>query len=131
MRYFKNLATIMIAFMLTVWGAGPSLAANPDASKAKASDTGQVARAVVHAMSGTVSAVQPKAKTIEVKAPRGKKDNLVVGASVTDRTVIREGKRKKSLEDLKVGDHVWMEFERGSSGDIAKMIVIKPGKKHG
>jgi len=34
------------------------------------------------------------------------------------------------LTDLKVGDHVWMKFERASSGDIAREIVIKPAKTH-
>jgi ERCC4-type nuclease len=52
-----------------------------------------------------------------------------VGASVTDHTVIKEGKTKKRVADLKVGDHVWMKFERVSSGDIAPSIIIKRGEK--
>jgi hypothetical protein len=33
------------------------------------------------------------------------------------------------LADLKVGDRVWMRFERVSSGDIAQSIVVERGKK--
>jgi hypothetical protein len=33
------------------------------------------------------------------------------------------------LEDLKVENHVWMRFERVSSGEIATTIVVKQGEK--
>ncbi len=129
MTRFKRFATLTAALMLPVWVAGPSFAAGQEAAKSKPAETRKAERASLHAVSGTVSAIEPGAKTVEVKVPRKKANSLVVGASVTDRTVIREGKRKKSLADLKVGDHVWMKFERATSGDIARIIVIKPEKK--
>jgi len=73
--------------------------------------------------------VVPNAKTLVVTVPKGETDALVVGAWVTDQTVIKEGKTKKRLEDLKVGAHVWMKFERVSDGDIAHVIVIKQGRQ--
>jgi len=129
MTHLKKLVAVATALMLAVWLAGPSLAADQEAAKSKPAAAHQVEKPAVRTISGTVSAVEPEAKTFEVKVPRGKEEALIVGASVTDRTVIREGKTKKKLADLKVGDHVWMKFERASSGDVAKMIVIKPEKK--
>ncbi len=129
MTHLKTLATITTALMLAVWVAGPSLAADQEAAKSKPAAAHQVEKPGIHTISGTVSAVEPERGTVEVKAPRGKADALVVGASVTERTVIREGKTTKGLADFKVGEHVWMKFERASSGDVAKMIVIKPEKK--
>lgn len=41
-----------------------------------------------------------------VAVPTGKADTLVVGAWVTDQTVIKEGRAAKRLADLKVGDRV-------------------------
>ena len=129
MTLVKKLVTIATGMMLTVWVAGPALSAGQEAAKSTPAGAHQVEKAVLHAVSGTVSAVTPDAKTIEVKVPRKNADSLVVGAAVNDQTVIREGETKKRLADLKVGDHVWMKFERGSSGDIARTIVIKPQKK--
>ncbi|MDD5558967.1 hypothetical protein [Candidatus Methylomirabilis sp.] len=48
---------------------------------------------------------------------------------MTDQAVIKEGKTKQRLEGLKVGNHVWMRFERVSSGDIAQSIVVKRVEK--
>jgi hypothetical protein len=129
MTHVRKPAAVATTLMLAVWVAGPSLAADQEAAKSKPAVVHQVEKPAVHTISGTVSAVEPGAKSVEVKVPRGKEAALIVGASVTDQTVIKEGKSRKSLADLKVGDHVWMKFEGGSSGDIAKTIVIKPEKR--
>ena len=129
MRYVKTLAAVSAAVAMLAWGVGPSVAADQAAHRPAGTHvSSNTPRAEVHAVTGTVSAVQPTARTIEVKVARGK-EHLLVGALLTDQTVIKEGKTGKSLTDLKVGDHVWMKFQRGSSGDIAKTIVIKPMKK--
>jgi hypothetical protein len=132
MTHVRKLAIVTTAFVLTVWAAGLSMAADQAASKSQPAETrglSKASKAAIHTVTGTVSAVQPDAKTVEVKVPRGKAETLLVGAMLNDQTVIKEGKTRKSLADLKVGDHVWMKFERGSSGDIAKTIVIKPEKR--
>ncbi len=131
MTLVSKLATVTTAVLLAAWTTGTRLAAGGEASTSKPAEAQHVQKAAVHTVFGTVTAVAPDARTLEVKAPRGKSDALVVGASVTDQTMIREGKTKKSLTDLKVGDHVRMTFERASSGDIAKTIVIKPQKNRG
>lgn len=69
----------------------------------------------------------PDAKALVVTVPKWKTDALVVDAWVTDQTVIRDEKVEKRLEDLNVGGQVWTKFERVSSGDIAHLIVVKPG----
>lgn len=126
MRRYKRLVTITAALALIALGeAKPSLAAEKEAAKSKPAEIAQVEKAVARTISGTVTAVVPDANTLVVAVPKGKSDTLVVGASVTDQTVIKKGKTKKRLADLEVGNHVWMRFERVSFGDIAQTIVVK------
>ena len=125
MTRLRKLATVAAAIVLATWVAGPSVAAEQEAAEPKGAESRPAKQAVLHTIYGTVSAVEPGARTLEVKASRGKGEALVVGAKVTDHTLIREEKHSKNLADLKVGDHVWMKFQRVSTGDIARMIVIK------
>lgn len=130
MKRVKNVATIMAVLALTAFGGvQPSLAAEEEVATSQAAESSQGETILVRTVSGTVTAVVPDANTLVVAVPTGKSDTLVVGASVTDQTVIKEGNTKKRLEDLKVGDRVWMKFERVSSGDIAHLIVIKQVKR--
>jgi len=130
MKHVKYLATIAAALALTAFGGvQPSLSAEEEVATSQAAESSQGETTLVRTISGTVTAVVPDAKTLVVTVPKGGTDALVVGAWVTDQTVIKEGKAKKRLEDLTVGDQVWMKFERVSSGDIAQSIVVKPGKK--
>ncbi len=111
MTISSKLATVTTVILVVAWMAGLSLAAGWEVSKSKPAEAQQVQKAGVHAIFGTVTAVAPDARTLEVKAPQGKSDFLVVGASVTDQTIVREGKSKKSPADLKVGDHArWAHF---------------------
>lgn len=131
MTHVKKLVGLSTALMLAALGAGTSLAAAPNTAKAKPAEARMMKHPAIQMVAGTLSAVNPDSKTVEVTAPKGKADHLIVGAMVTDRTVIKEGKTRKSLTDLKVGEHVRMKFERVSSGDAAKMIVITPEKHRG
>lgn len=125
MKRLKYLVTIATALVLIPFGVIPSLAAEEQVAASEATESTQGERPLIRAVSGTVTAVVPDAKTLVVTAPRGETDALVVGAWVTDQTIIKEGKAKKRLEDVNVGDRVWMKFERVSDGDIAHVIVIK------
>ncbi len=85
-------------------------------------------RAVHHTVRGEVTAVEPGANppTLVVKAMRGKQE-LTVGVDITDRTVIHQGKAKKTLADIKVGDRVWMKYERTKQTEVAEEIhILKP-----
>ncbi|MGD0264197.1 MAG: hypothetical protein ABSD47_04460 [Candidatus Methylomirabilota bacterium] len=125
MRGAKVLMALLAAGALTM-GAGVALAAT-DASKTTASPeatTVQTAnKAEVHRVRGEVTAVEPGAKSMVVKAMEGKKA-LDVGVDVTDKTIIRQGKANKTLDDIKVGDRVWMKYDRTNDKLVADQIRI-------
>lgn len=83
-------------------------------------------RPVVRRVRGEVTAVEPAANppALVVKVMRGKKEPLTVGVDVTDKTIIRQGKAKKTLEDIKVGDRVWMKYKRTNDKLVADAIHI-------
>ena len=125
MRGSQKSLALVAAVALTL-GAGVALAA-PDTTKpaeaTKPSAT-QVEKAEFHrVVRGEVTAVEPGAKTMVVKAMEGKKA-LDVGVDVTDKTIIREGKVNKTLGDIKVGDRVWMKYEKTSDKLVAESIRI-------
>lgn len=127
MTHVKKLIGVTTAVMLVAWAPGTSLAAIPDATKSKPAEARTTEHAVVQTIYGTVSAVKPGAKTVEVTVPWGKADRLIEGATVTQ---IQEGKTRKSLADLKVGEHVRMKFvEHVRSRNIANPIII-PLEQH-
>lgn len=127
MKHSTPLAALTATIALIALGeAAPGPAAGQDVTATPA-ETAQGEKAVIRTVSGTVTAVVPESNTLVVAVPKGETDTLVVGAWVTDQTVIKEGGNARRLTDLKVGDRVWMRFERVDSGDIAHVIVIKQG----
>jgi hypothetical protein len=77
---------------------------------------------------GEVTAVESAAKTLTVKTMRNKKEKMV-GVDVPDMVKITEGKAAKTLADIKVGDHVWMRYDRMSNKLVADEIHILPPQK--
>ncbi|MDA8214330.1 MAG: hypothetical protein M0Z64_03525 [Nitrospiraceae bacterium] len=73
--------------------------------------------------SGEVVAIDVAAKSMTIK-PIKYKDNIVV--TINEKTLVKMGKEKKSLTDIRVGDSVtiWI-FEKDN---IAKSIDIKTAK---
>lgn len=129
MTYGKKLVGLSTTMMLVGWAAGTSLAAVPEATTFHHAKTQKTEHTVIQTIYGTVSAVQPAAKTVEVMVPWGKADRLIEGAAVNE---IKEGKTRKSLTDLKVGEHIRMKFvERVRSAAVAKPIIIKLEKHRG
>ncbi len=128
MRAVKVFMTVLAAGSLAI-GAGTVLPAG-GAAKAPASSPQVTApaaqKAEVHRVRGNVTSVEPGAKTLVVKVMRGKED-VTVGVDVTDQTMIREGKAHKTLSDIKVGDRVWIKYQRASNGWVADTIrILKP-----
>lgn len=81
-----------------------------------------------HSVRGEVTAVEAGANppTLVVKAMRGKQE-LTVGVDITDKTVIHQGKTKKTPTDIKVGDRVWMKYEQTKEKQVADEIhILKP-----
>lgn len=130
MRGMRNLVAVLVAGALSL-GAGAVLASTEtskttEATKPSASQAEK--KSTIHRVRGEVTAVEPGAKTMVVKAMEGKKE-LTVGVDITDKTIIREGKASKTLGDVKVGDRVWMKYEKSSDKLIADFIrILKPGK---
>jgi Cu/Ag efflux protein CusF len=78
------------------------------------------AAAKVHQITGEVTAVDAAAKTVTLKAKKGE-----VVISVAEKTSIKEGKQKKSLEDVKAGDKVTVKYTEADGKMTAKSIAIK------
>ncbi len=76
-------------------------------------------------VSGKVVATdtQDRPNTIVVKAKTGKQ-RLIVGADVTDKTVIKKGGRAITLRDIKPGESVDMAYTRNTSV-VATSITVK------
>ena len=77
---------------------------------------------------GEVTAVETTAKTLSVKTMRNKKEDII-GVEVPDTVKITQGKAAKTLADIKVGDHVWMKYDRMSDKLVADTIHILPPQK--
>jgi hypothetical protein len=130
MRGSQKLLVLFAASSLTL-GAGLALASS-DTSKAteatKPSAGSMEKQSEVRRVRGEVTAVEPGARTMVVKAMEGKK-MLNVGVDVTDKTIIREGKTAKTLGAIKVGDRVWMKYEKTNDKLVADYIrILKPTK---
>jgi TfoX/Sxy family transcriptional regulator of competence genes len=130
MRGSQKLLALVAAGALTL-GAGVALAST-DTSKTPASPQATavqtVKKAEVHRVRGEVTAVEPGANTMVVKAMEHKKA-LEVGVDITSKTIIREGKARKTLADIKVGDRVWMKYEKANDKLVADFVrILKPAK---
>lgn len=121
----------MVAAGSLILGAGVALASTaaakvPEGSRATA--TPAMSKAEVRRVRGEVTAVEPSASpmTLTMKGKEGKEE-LTVGVDVTDKTIIREGKARKTLSDIKVGDRVWMKYERTDGKLVADYVrILKP-----
>ena len=128
MREGKTVIAMLAASSL-VLGTGLALASTALAktegvSRPSAAQTEN--KSETHRVRGEVTSVEPGAKTMVVKAMEGKKE-LTVGVDISDKTMIREGKATKSLADVKVGDTVWMKYERANDKLVADVIhILKP-----
>ncbi len=108
--------------------------ARPAAETAKATKGSEATfartapRVEVRRVRGQVAAVEPGATppTVVVKVMEGKTP-LIVGVDVTGKTLIWEGKARKTVSDIKVGDRVWLKYERTPSHLMAQDIrLLKP-----
>ncbi|MCX7857089.1 MAG: hypothetical protein N2513_03775 [Deltaproteobacteria bacterium] len=77
----------------------------------------------IKTFTGRVKAIDPKGTAIVVSEMIGKSE-MVVGVIVTPETVVKIGKKKADLKDLKIGDRVTITYER-THDLFAKTIVKK------
>ncbi len=130
MQRVNSLMAVLAAGSL-VLGASVALAST-EAAKApvgsKETATQVKSKAEIHRVRGDVTAVEPSANppTLTMKTMEGKQA-LTVGVDVTDKSLIREGKARKTLADIKAGDRVWMRYERTDGKLVADYIrILKP-----
>ena len=105
--------------------ASTGAAKTTDESKAPSAHSAQ--KSEIHRVSGEVVAVEPQASpmTLTLNTMQGKQQ-LTVGVDVTDKTMIREGKIAKSLSDIKIGDRVWLQYQRSNDTLVAETIRLMP-----
>lgn len=124
MREAKTLMAVLTAGSL-ILGVQAALAST---EAAKAPTTQVMPKPEIRRVLGQVTAVDPSANppTLTMKAMEGKQE-LTVGVDVTNKTIIRGGKARKTLSDVKVGDRVWMKYERTDGKLVADYIrILKP-----
>ncbi len=97
--------------------AAPAPIEKKEAAPAKAE--GKKAPAKVMSIAGEVKEVDATANTITVKS---KKKEVVL--STDGKTIIKIGKEKKALADLKVGDKVKVKYTEVEGGNVAKSIAV-------
>jgi hypothetical protein len=114
-----------LALAATAESKAPEASKTPAVSNAPATSTEQEAKetAVDRIVRGEVTAVETSAKTLTVKVMRGKEAETV-GVEVPDSAKIHQGKATKTLADIKVGDRVWMKYDRMSDKLVADQIRI-------
>jgi len=105
--------TILLVALFTICSFAAVTMTQAEASKKKG---GKV--------TGEVTAVDAQAKTVTVKS----KDKEVT-LMVTDKTMIKEGKEKKTLADVQSGVKVTAKFSEEGDKMTAKEIHIEAGKK--
>ena len=128
-----RLRTTLISTLATgalLLGAQVTLASTDTAkttgeSKAPAAHSAQ--KSEIRQVRGEVIAVEPQASpmTLTLNTMEGKQQ-LTGGVDVTDKTMIREGKVAKSLSDIKVGDRVWLQYQRSNDRLVAETIRLMP-----
>ena len=126
-RRIANLSALILVMAMSA----PVMASSPSAQTA--SKDKRVAAAEKRSkavwVDGEVTAVDPAAKTVTLKAKSSKGKETTVAAMTDDHTRIQEGKANKSLSDLKVGDHVRLQYEHKAQGDLARQILVQTASK--
>lgn len=128
----KKILTFVVAVLFAFSMAGAAFAADPGMSNAaapakkmkkKAARKKAVKYMVVY---GPVSSVDTTANTVTVKGKKGE-----VTLTTNDKTVIKKGRKKMTLADVKAGDRVYARYKKEDGKDVATLISIHtaPAKK--
>ena len=116
------IVSVLFVFALTSLSFAAEKAAPAPAEKAApAKMEEKKAPAKIKQVTGEVTAVDAKAKTVTVK---GRKGDVTV--STGDKTKVTMGKEMKSVADVKVGDKVIVKYSEADGKNVAKSIGIKP-----
>ncbi len=83
---------------------------------------------VVRTVAGEVEAVNVAAtpQIIVVKVMLPTKETMIVGATVGPDIPITRGKRRVGLDEIRVGDHVTIQYRKDEAGLTAESLVVRP-----
>ncbi|MCL5022308.1 MAG: hypothetical protein M1497_02885 [Nitrospirae bacterium] len=112
----KKMIALVVPVLCVLSLAGLSFAAEKAEAPAKAEKKAPVK---VNQVVGEVAAVDASAKTLTVKGRRGE-----VTVSADDKTVVRVGREKKTLADVKVGDRAMVRYTEADGKNMASIIGI-------
>jgi Cu/Ag efflux protein CusF len=115
----KKAITIIVSLMFVLSITGLCFAAEKAMTRSTMKEQSAEKAAPVKIMHvwGEVTAVDAKAGTLTIKS---KKEE--VSLSTNDKTVIRTGKEKKTLADIKVGEKVRARYSEVDGKNLAKSI---------
>jgi Cu/Ag efflux protein CusF len=117
----KRVIALLVAMVFVLSIAGLAIAAEKKeaapAQKKEAAPAEKKAPAKVKQVTGEVTAVDATAKTLTVKGKAGD-----VSLTADDKTVVKIGKEKKALGDIKVGDKVTVKYAEMDGKNVAKSI---------
>src|SRR5215831_20604561 len=82
-------------------------------------------RCRIELVSGEIVSIDPAKKVVAVKHKNRNGKDVTVVAVVDDHTKIREGKTDKSFADLRVGEHVQINYERQDKRDLAHEVLVE------
>jgi Cu/Ag efflux protein CusF len=122
-KYFATLSGLA----LMVAAATPAFAASDAAqSHSRAQQTVAIGkRSMPNRLGGEIVSIDPVKKVVAVKHENHNGKDVTVVAVVDDHTRIREGKTDKSFADLKVGEHVQINYERQDKRDLAHEVLVE------
>lgn len=117
------IVSVLFVFALTSVSFATEKAASAPAEKKAAPVTMEEkkAPAKIKQVTGPVTAIDAKAKTITIK---GRKGDVTV--STDDKTKVMIGKDAKTVGDVKTGDKVTAKYSEVDGKNVAKSIAIKP-----
>lgn len=118
----KKALALIISVLFVFAVASMSFAA--EEKKAETVPMEKKSPAKVKQVTGEVTAVDAKAKTVTVKGKKGD-----VTAMIDDKTKIMMGKDTKTLADVKAGDKVTLKYSEADGKMMAKSIAVKPAEK--
>ncbi len=120
----KKIIALAVSVLFVFSVAGLSFAAEKD-SATKPVPAEKKAPIRINQVSGEVTAVDAAAKTVTIKSKNGE-----VTIATDDKTMVRVGREKKTLADIKVGDRAISRYTEVDGKNMARSIgTIAPRKE--
>jgi hypothetical protein len=118
--------TVLLMAGTLLLGAGSALAANPEyRALSKAEMTSGTWQPVTYShITGKVTAIATQSPTtLTIQSGNGQAERTV-RVALNDQTVIRQGLFAERPADIKVGSHVWVDYEQVKGKLVADRIKI-------